>query len=66
MSIDNASIDRLFETEVVQDPHDYYRELREHDPIHEVVPGTHLVRQPRPAETGTKLPDFVLYTRMLG
>jgi cytochrome P450 len=33
------AVDPLFEREVVQDPSAYYRELREHDPVHE-IPGT--------------------------
>lgn len=37
------TIDPLFDPAVVQDPHAYYRELREHDPVHEVIPGTFLV-----------------------
>ena len=36
--------DPLFDPEVVQDPYDYYRQLRESDPVHEVVgTGTYLV-----------------------
>jgi cytochrome P450 len=31
--------DRLFDPEVVEDPHEYYAQLREHDPVHE-LPGT--------------------------
>jgi hypothetical protein len=37
-------IDALFDPDVVQDPHDYYRRLRENDPVHEVAgTGTFLV-----------------------
>jgi cytochrome P450 len=39
MSIHEAEIDLLFDPDVVQDPQDYYRSLRENDPVHE-VPGT--------------------------
>jgi cytochrome P450 family 144 len=34
-----TSIDRLFDPAVVQDPNDYYAQLRETDPVHE-IPGT--------------------------
>lgn len=43
MSTHEASIDRLFQAELVQAPHDYYKELRESDPVHEVIPGTFLI-----------------------
>src|SRR5690242_12175880 len=44
MSANGAAIDALFDPAVVQDPHDYYRELRQHDPVHEVAgTGTFLV-----------------------
>jgi cytochrome P450 len=32
-----AEVDALFDPDVVQEPHDYYRRLREHDPVHEVA-----------------------------
>ena len=35
----SAAIDPLFDPAVVEDPHDYYARLREHDPVHH-VPGT--------------------------
>lgn len=39
-----TDVDRLFDPEVVQEPHDYYRDLRENDPVHEVAgTGTYLV-----------------------
>jgi cytochrome P450 len=39
-----TEIDLLFQPGVVQDPHEYYRNLRESDPVHEVVgTGTFLV-----------------------
>src|SRR5437867_1321003 len=34
-----ASVDPLFEPEVVEEPHEYYAQLRESDPVHE-LPGT--------------------------
>ena len=44
MSRPETGIDRLFDPDVVQDPHDYYRDLRENDPVHEVAgTGTFLV-----------------------
>lgn len=44
MALETREIDRLFDPEVVQNPHDYYRELRENDPVHEVAgTGTFLV-----------------------
>jgi cytochrome P450 len=39
MSTPETQIDLLFDPGVVQQPHDYYRDLRENDPVHE-VPGT--------------------------
>ncbi len=39
MTTSAAGLDPLFDPEVVQTPHDYYRHLRENDPVHE-VPGT--------------------------
>jgi cytochrome P450 len=36
-------VDALFDAAVVQDPTDYYRQLRATDPVHEVVDGTFLV-----------------------
>src|SRR6266480_3013713 len=39
MSRSETDIDALFDPDVVQDPHDHYRYLRENDPVHE-VPGT--------------------------
>jgi cytochrome P450 family 144 len=41
----SPTIDPLFDPAVVQDPHPYYRELREQDPVHEVIPGTFLVNR---------------------
>jgi cytochrome P450 len=39
-----AGIEPLFDPDVVQDPFDYYRHLRENDPVHEVAgTGTYLV-----------------------
>jgi cytochrome P450 len=39
-----ADMDLLFEPDVVQDPHEYYRKLRQNDPVHEVAgTGTFLV-----------------------
>jgi len=38
-----GDVDVLFEPDVVQDPFDYYGELRTSDPVHEVIPGTFLV-----------------------
>ncbi|MCW2521700.1 MAG: cytochrome, partial [Frankiales bacterium] len=35
----SVKLDPLFDLDVVQDPYDYYRQLRETDPVHE-VPGT--------------------------
>ena len=35
--------DVLFEADVVEDPFDYYGDLRTADPVHEVIPGTFLV-----------------------
>jgi len=43
MNIAHEADDPLFDPDVVQEPHGYYRELRYHDPVHEVVPGTFLV-----------------------
>jgi cytochrome P450 family 144 len=44
MSRSEADIDALFDSNVVQDPHDYYRDLRENRPVHEVAgTGTFLV-----------------------
>jgi cytochrome P450 len=44
MSTNETEIDLLFEPGVVQDPHEYYRNLRESDPVHEVAgTGTFLV-----------------------
>src|SRR5262249_43725094 len=44
MSNREPDIDALFDPSVVQDPHDYYRHLRENDPVHEVEgTGTFLV-----------------------
>lgn len=44
MSASEADLDRLFDPDVVQDPHDYFRHLRENDPVHEVAgTGTFLV-----------------------
>lgn len=40
---DLPSCDPLFAPDVVQGPFDYYRQLRETDPVHEVVPGTFVV-----------------------
>jgi cytochrome P450 len=37
--LESAVSDPLFDLEVVQDPHAYYEELRERDPVHE-LPGT--------------------------
>jgi cytochrome P450 len=37
MSSQQAAIDPLFDPEIVQNPHDYYRYLRENDPVHQVV-----------------------------
>jgi cytochrome P450 len=37
------SVDALFDPAVVQDPFDYYRELRTNDAVHEVIPGTFIV-----------------------
>jgi cytochrome P450 family 144 len=37
------TVDPLFDPEVVQQPFDYYGELRANHPVHEVVPGTFLV-----------------------
>ena len=39
----DASVDALFDPGVVQQPFDYYRQLRTTDPVHEVVPGTFVV-----------------------
>ena len=44
MTTSETAIDALFGDEVVQDPHDYYRHLRENDPVHEVEgTGTYVV-----------------------
>jgi cytochrome P450 family 144 len=43
MSPQAGDVDALFEPDVVQDPFEYYRDLRMSDPVHEVVPGTFLV-----------------------
>jgi cytochrome P450 len=44
MTTSEADIDLLFEPDIVQDPHEYYRNLRENDPVHEVAgTGTFLV-----------------------
>jgi cytochrome P450 len=44
MSTRETGIDRLFDPDVVEQPHDYYRGLRENDPVHEVAgTGTFLV-----------------------
>lgn len=37
MTTDEAAIDPLFGRDVVEDPHDYYRWLRQADPVHEVA-----------------------------
>jgi len=37
MTTSEVEIDALFGDDVVQDPHDYYRRLRETDPVHEVA-----------------------------
>jgi cytochrome P450 len=39
MTTSETRLDGLFGPDVVQDPHNYYRQLRENDPVHE-VPGT--------------------------
>jgi hypothetical protein len=39
MSTRETQIDCLFDPDVVQQPHDYYQDLRENDPVHD-VPGT--------------------------
>ncbi|MGX7678633.1 cytochrome P450 [Jatrophihabitans sp. DSM 45814] len=40
----STGLDPLFDPVVVQDPYDYYRELRENDPVHEIEgTGTYLV-----------------------
>lgn len=39
MTTSETEVDALFGLDVVQDPYDYYRTLREHDPVHE-IPGT--------------------------
>jgi cytochrome P450 len=44
MNGSDVGIDALFDPDVVQDPHDYYRDLRQNDPVHEVAgTGTFLV-----------------------
>ncbi len=44
MSRPTNDIDPLFDPAVVQDPYEYYRHLRQHDPVHEVAgTGTYLV-----------------------
>jgi cytochrome P450 len=43
MTPQEGHVDALFEPGVVQDPFDYYRDLRTTDPVHEVIPGTFLV-----------------------
>jgi cytochrome P450 len=44
MTSSGISVDPLFDPRVVQNPHDYYRQLRETDPVHEVQgTGTFLV-----------------------
>jgi cytochrome P450 len=37
VAVGEIGIDRLFSREVVDDPHTYYRELRDDDPVHEVA-----------------------------
>jgi cytochrome P450 len=37
MSTSETGVDPLFDPDVVQDPHDYYRQLRQQDPVHEVA-----------------------------
>ena len=39
MATPATEIDPLFDPAVMQDPYDYYRYLRENDPVHE-IPGT--------------------------
>jgi cytochrome P450 len=42
--VTTTAIDALFDPDIVQDPHEYYRILRETDPVHEVEgTGTYLV-----------------------
>jgi cytochrome P450 len=43
MSTRQTDVDPLFDPEVVQYPHDYYRHLREDDPVHLVTDGCYLV-----------------------
>jgi cytochrome P450 len=44
MVLSVVDVDPLFDADVVQDPHDYYRQLREHEPVHEIAgTGTFLV-----------------------
>jgi len=43
MPATTRQVDPLFDLDVVQNPHPYYGELRENDPVHEVVPGVFLV-----------------------
>jgi cytochrome P450 len=44
MTTSAADLDPLFNPDVVQDPQNYYRHLRENDPVHEVAgTGTYLV-----------------------
>ena len=43
MTTHDTAVDPLFGPDIVQQPHDYYRHLRQTDPVHEVIPGTYLV-----------------------
>jgi len=43
VSVSGTDIDALFDRGVVQDPFDYYAQLRDDDPVHEVVPGAFIV-----------------------
>jgi cytochrome P450 family 144 len=59
-------IDPLFDPAVMQDPYDYYRQLRDHDPVHEIPGsgGAYLVTRAETIFEVVKRPD--LFSSMSG